>query len=240
MKYEAVIFDLFGTLVKSFTRQEYDQVVAQMAKTVGIPFSDFWELMGEAYHNRSLGHYVSIEENLQDICFHYGVKADIAQITQAAKYHYEFMSDAIVPNQDVLEALGVLKTQGFKLGLIGNCGPEIPFLWKRSPLAPLIDIPVFSCEERVRKPSIGIFQTASSKLKVVAQKCIYIGDGSDEELTGAATIGMLPILKLTALNDVYDKSRPEVENWRGLAINEIRELPDMLLELEQPSQSGHQ
>ena len=41
MKYEAVTFDLFGTLVRSFKRQEYDQVDAQMTKVIDIPFSEF-------------------------------------------------------------------------------------------------------------------------------------------------------------------------------------------------------
>jgi putative hydrolase of the HAD superfamily len=59
------------------------------------------------------------------------------------------------------------------------------------------------------------------------QECIYVGDGSSQELTGAAAIGMRPVLKRIDLRDVYDSHRPEVEGWRGLAINEIKELCDM-------------
>lgn len=232
MKYKAVIFDLFGTLVRSFTRQEYDQVDAQMAKAVGVPFPEFWRLMGETFHDRSLGCYGSMEENIQDICCRLGVETDTKQITQATKYHYEFMSHAIVPKQEVLEALSILKTQRLQLGLISNCGPDVPLIWKQSPLAKLIDIPVFSCEARVSKPSVGIYQVTSHGLQTQPQKCIYVADGSSEELTSAATIGMLPILKRTDLDDVYDKQRPEVESWTGLAVDEISELPDMLSELE--------
>ena len=232
MKYEAVIFDLFGTLVRSFTRQEYDQVDAKMAKAISVPYPEFWRLMGETFHDRSLGRYGSMEENIQDICCRLGVEADTTQITQAAKYHYEFMSHAIVPEQEVLEALSMLKTRGLQLGLISNCGPDVPLIWEQSPLAQLIDIAVFSCEERVGKPSIGIYQVSSHRLQTEPQKCIYVADGSSEELTSAAATGMLPILKRTDLNDVYDKQRPEVTSWRGLAVDEIRELPDMLSELE--------
>lgn len=64
------------------------------------------------------------------------------------------------------------------------------------------------------------------------QECIYVADGSVGELTGAAATGMLPILKQTDLNDVYDKHRPEVESWHGLAIDEIRELLDILSEIK--------
>ena len=61
MRYSAVIFDLFGALVRSFTRQEYDQVNARMAKAVGIPFSDFWSLVAETGHGWYAGHYSSKE-----------------------------------------------------------------------------------------------------------------------------------------------------------------------------------
>ena len=61
--------------------------------------------------------------------------------------------------------------------------------------------------------------------------CIYVGDGSDKELTTAAALGMLPILKRTDLTDVYDPHRPEVENWQGIAIDEIVELCAIVSEL---------
>lgn len=45
-----------------------------------------------------------------------------------------------------------------------------------------------------------------------------------QELTGAAEAGMRPVLKRIDLSDVYDRHRPDVENWRGLAVNEIKEI----------------
>jgi len=228
MSYRAVVFDLFGTLVRSFTRQEYDQVNAKMAAVVGVPFAEFWLLVGETYRSKCLGHYASFEDNIRDICSRFGLEADASQITQAATYHYEFMADALVPEQEVLEALRMLKVRGLEYGLISDCGPEVPLLWGGSPLARLIDIPVFSCEERVGKPNIGIYQVAAHRLQVQPAECIYVGDGGSDELKGAADAGMLPILKRTDLNDVYDRDRPEVVNWNGAAIDRIGELPDLL------------
>lgn len=232
MKYQAVIFDLFGTLVRSFPRQEYDQVNAEMAKAIGVPYSEFWQLVKETGYDLYLGNYGSFSDNLQDICCRLGVKVDTTQIMKATKYRYEFMATAIAPapEQEVLEVLGKLKTQGLKLGLISNCGPVVPLLWKQSALTRFIDVPVFSCEVHVVKPDISIYQITSHRLQMQPQECIYVADGSVGELTGAAATGMLPILKRTDLNDVYDKHRPEVESWHGLAIDEIRELLDILSE----------
>jgi len=41
MKYEAVIFDFFGTLVDIFSRAEYDRVFKEMAGALSIATDDF-------------------------------------------------------------------------------------------------------------------------------------------------------------------------------------------------------
>ena len=229
MRYRAVIFDLFGTLVNSFTRREYDQVNAQMAAAVSVPYPEFWQFMGETYSDFCLGRYSSYEDLISDACSRAGVQVDMAQITQAAAFHYEFISDAIVPEPEVLESLHSLKKRGYRLGLISDCGPSVPLLFPNSPLARFIDVPVFSCEERIKKPSSSIYQRTCQRLAIAPQECIYVGDGSSQELTGAAEAGMRPVLKRTDLRDVYDKHRPEVESWQGLVINEIMELCDMCI-----------
>ena len=132
-----------------------------------------------------------------------------------------------IANAIVLEALDRLKQRGMRLGLISDCGPSVPLLFPQSPLARFIDVTVFSCEERIKKPSSAIYHRTCQRLQIEPHECIYVGDGSSQELTGAAAVGMRPILKRTDLRDVYDSHRPEVESWRGLAISEIMELRDM-------------
>ena len=215
MRYRAVIFDLFGTLVNSFTRREYDQVNAQMAAAVSVPYPEFWQLMGETYQDGCLGHYNSYEDLVSDVCCRSGVHANLTQITQAATFHYEFIANAIVPDPEVLEALDNLKKTGYRLGLISDCDPSVPLLFLQSPLARFIDVPVFSCEERIKKPSRDIYQRICQRLQIAPPQGIYVGDGSSQELTGAAAIGMLPVLKRIDLRDVYDSHRPEVEDLAG-------------------------
>ncbi|MCY3989720.1 MAG: HAD family hydrolase [Caldilineaceae bacterium] len=227
MPYRAVIFDLFGTLVCSFTRREYDRVNAQMAAAVSIPYAEFWRLMGETLHDSCLGRYSSFEHLISNICSRTGVHADKAQIAQAAAFHYEFVANAIAPEPEVLEALCKLKERGYRLGLISDCAPPVPLLFPQSPLARFIDTPIFSCEEHIKKPSSAIYQRTCKRMELEPHECIYVGDGSSQELTGAAAVGMRPVLKRTDLTDVYDSHRPEVENWRGPTVNEIKDLCDM-------------
>ena len=229
MSYKAVVFDLYGTLVENFSSQAYDQVQEQMAKTLNIPYPKFRQVMLETINDRSSGGYHSVEENILEICRRLSIKVDMTQIEQAAVPHYEFSKSTLVIKSKVLEALDTLKRDDLLLGLITNCRPPIPSVFRQSPLAQYIDNPVFSCEERIKKPAPRIYQIACERLKVKPQECLYVGDGSGEELTGAAAAGMLPILKRVDLTDVYDSHRPEVENWRGIAINEIAEVRDIVL-----------
>ena len=138
MRYQAVIFDLFGTLVHSFTRREYDQVNAQMAAAVRVPYPEFWRLMGDTYQDSCLGRYSSYEDLVSDVCSRAGVQVNLTQITQAAAFHYEYIANAIVPEPEVLEALDRLKKRGMRLALISDCGPSVPLLFPQSPLARFI------------------------------------------------------------------------------------------------------
>ena len=231
MPYKAVIFDLYGTLVDNFSSQAYDQVQEQMAKALNIPYPKFRQVMLETINDKSSGGYHAVEDNISEICRRLSIKADTIRIEQAAVPHYEFSKSTLVVESKVLEALDTLKSDGLLLGLITNCRPPIPSAFRQSPLAQYIDGAVFSCEEQVRKPTHRIYEIACEQLRVQPQECLYVGDGSGEELTGAAAVGMFPILKRVDLTDVYDPHRPEVENWQGIIIDEITELCDIVSEL---------
>ena len=230
MSYTAVIFDLYGTLVENFSLKAYDKVQEEMAKILDVSYPKFWQAMGETNKDRSLGN-LSVEENIVEVCRRLSTKADRTQIEQAVFLKYEFTRHSIIPEPKVLEALNLLKRNGLYIGLITNCNAAVPRFFPESPLAQYIDAPVFSSEERIKKPSHRIYEIACERLNVQPQECIYVGDGSSEELTGAAAVGLLPILKRADLTDVYDPHRPEVENWQGIVIDEITELCTIVSEL---------
>ena len=231
-KYKAVVFDLFGTLVGDFTRREYDRVNERMAKLLGIPFDEFWQLVAETGRRYYEGDYRLFEDNLEDICRLWGCRPEANALEQAARQHYDFLRRAITSSREVLETLGKLKDMGLKTGLITDCGAGVPLLWKTSPLSEYIQAPVFSCEVCITKPDPAIYRIACLWLGVKPAECIYVGDGSSQELTSAAEVGLLPVLKRTDLTEVYDGDRPETVSWNGLIIDEISELPDLVSGLE--------
>ena len=230
MPYKAVIFDLYGTLVGNFSLKVYNKVQEEMAKILSVSYLKFWQAMGETIKDRSLGN-LSTEENIVEVCRRLGVKANRTQIEQVVFLKDEFTRKSIIPEPEVLEALDLLKRNGLYTGLITNCNSAVPRFFPESPLSQYIDAPVFSCEEQIKKPSRRIYEIACERLQVQPQACLYVGDGSDKELTTAAAVGMLPILKRTDLTDVYDPHRPEVDNWQGHVIDEILELSTIISEL---------
>lgn len=228
-RYQALIFDLYGTLVDVFSLNEHDAAVVAMADILRIPLSDFSPLWGEGtYTQRSNGTFTSIEENLASICRHLKIPSDQQRIQQAADVRYEFTRGSLKPKPEALELLTLLKQDGYRTGLVSNCAPDVPHLWHTTPLAQLIDVPIFSCQVKIRKPDPRIYRLVCERLRFAPQACLYVGDGSDRELTGAQQVGLSPVLVLTPLADAYDAQRPDVAVWDGHIVQSLNDIPTLL------------
>ena len=228
MKFKAIIFDLFGTLVDNFSKKKHDKVHALMAETLSAPYKAFRQAYGSSFSDLCIGKFRSMEEIIAVCCAQIGLSSSDCKINTAAQYRYDFTMKILKPKDEVLLTLQKLKDEGYKIGLITNCGPDVPLLWHTSPLSEHIDLPLFSCTEKIQKPAIEIYKRAHEQLRLPSNVCVYVGDGSSLEMTGAKEIGFLPVLKQVDLEDVYDDARPDIIGWRGLSITEIEELPELL------------
>jgi putative hydrolase of the HAD superfamily len=229
LRYKALMFDLFGTLVDVFSMKSHDTAVVAMADILQIPLPNFSPLWGDGtYTQRSNGTFTSIEENLIYICHHLKIAPDGQRIQQAADVRYEFTRGALNPRPDALELLTLLKQEGYCTGLVSNCAPDVPHLWHTTPLAELIDVPVFSCEAKMKKPDPRIYRLACERLHIAPEACLYVGDGSDRELTGAQKVGLSPVLVLTSLVDAYDAQRIDVDAWQGRIVQSLNDIRTLL------------
>jgi putative hydrolase of the HAD superfamily len=112
--------------------------------------------------------------------------------------------------------------------LVSMCAPDTPAMWRASPLAGLVDVEVFSCETGLRKPDPEIYRWACDRLGVAPDRCLYVGDGSYGELTGAAALGMQAVL-VSDPEERAEMLRPEVEEgWTGPTIAHLQEIVPML------------
>lgn len=227
MKYKAVIFDLFGTLVPNMSLSEHRAILMRMAHVLSAPPDDFAQLWFDTFNERSTGIFQSPGDNVEYICRTLGVSVNETQVKLATRIRFDYAVQSMMPRPDAIETLSHLKFEGCKTGLISDCSAEVPAMWKDSPFVELIDVPIFSCTAGMRKPDPRIYQIATDQLGVEPETCLYIGDGSSGELTGAAQVGMHPVL-LNLPENNPDAHQIDKEDWNGPAISSLREVLDLV------------
>lgn len=78
------------------------------------------------------------------------------------------------------------------------------------------------------KPEPAIYRAALDALHLLPDQTLYVGDGSDEELSGAARCGMRPVLISIDLSNTYDAQRKDVDAWSGPVIRVLSELSGLI------------
>lgn len=223
VKHLAVIFDLFGTLADNFSTREYEETLVQMASVLSIPPDDF----KRGWYSSSKARNAAMPQNLEDrveyICAGLGAQREKKQVRDAAMIRFDYIRWVMKPRLDSIEVLSRIKEKGYKLGLISDCSDEIPVIWPETPLASLFDATVFSCLVGFRKPDPRIYQLAAERLSIPVERCLYIGDGGSQELSGALRAGMRPVLiRLDA--ESTEGHLINREHWVGLTIHSLKEI----------------
>ncbi|MGE5333531.1 MAG: HAD family hydrolase [Nitrososphaerota archaeon] len=222
-RYDAIIFDLFGTLIANFAEDDHENVLADMIKCLGTPNAPFRALWnGETWSLRATGQLPTTEANIRYVCSALGVEPDAGAVARAVAMRVEFTRRALAPRPDALSTLAALRQQGYALGLISDCSSEVPLLWQDSAFADVFDTAIFSCSVGVKKPHPAIYQSACERLGVAPERCLYIGDGSSNELSGALRCGMHPVL--ISYPDEADAIRYDAEVWDGARIASLTEV----------------
>jgi putative hydrolase of the HAD superfamily len=229
-KYEAVIFDLFGTLVDKISLRLYRDTLTKMASTISLSPDDFIKLWFDTQNERGLGIYQNLEDNIAYICHKLAQRVEDTRIKLAAQINSESTTRLMQSRPYATEVLSHLKSNGYKTGLVSDCSNSIPKTFNNMPFAPLLDVTVFSCLVGVQKPDPRIYQLAIEQLAVKPEDCLYIGDGDDHELTGALQVGMHPVLILNPDEDRNDVHRMdfEADEWQGPVISSLQEVLNLI------------
>ena len=98
-------------------------------------------------------------------------------------------------------------------------------MWSEASFAPLIDEAILSCSVGLKKPDPRIYQLACIRLRVSPQRCLYVGDGGSNELTGATEMGMRAVLIRAPYDNEVGGDR---EDWPGQGISTLGEVPPLL------------
>jgi putative hydrolase of the HAD superfamily len=226
MKYRAIIFDLFGTLVDSYSVQGYSRLLNDMASALELPFEAFSKLWRETTYERGIGIFKTTGDCIRYIYSKLDVSISAEHIKKCEQVRLENTRKALTPKNGAVEILKHLRGLGYKIGLISNCSAEVPLLWDNTEMSQFFDVAIFSASAGMKKPDRQIYKLACEQLRVEPSECLYFGDGDSNELEGASQVGMKAIM----IRDPSEKEPYrliEVE-WDGLKIENFPEIMDLI------------
>jgi putative hydrolase of the HAD superfamily len=222
------LFDLYGTLVSPFRMREHTEMIRQCAEQLGLPFDDCHHHWGQTFPQRMRGEFAGAADNFAWVLRQLDRRATHRALARAEATYARFAAEGLEPVAGAVELLDCLHSRGLRIGLVSNCAPDIPGLWAQSILAQYFDHCAFSCQVGAVKPEAAIYRAALHALDLAPGDTLYVGDGSDEELSGAARCGMHPVLIAVDLSNTYDARRPDVEGWTGPVIRSLSEVIGLL------------
>jgi putative hydrolase of the HAD superfamily len=208
MNVEAVLFDLFDTLLLLESDEVYYQpCLSKMHQFltkngVSVSFDDF----NRVYFGVRDRFYSESRESLEEP--HFNVR--VSQTLQSLGYDFDASNPIVVGatmafadefmryvslDKDAIDVLRKLHER-YKIGLVSNFGiPECGRkLLKIYDLEKFFDFIVISGEVNQRKPSPKIFERALKALDVNASRAVFVGDMLDLDIMGPKTVGMKTIL----------------------------------------------
>ncbi|VAW77987.1 hypothetical protein MNBD_GAMMA12-3858 [hydrothermal vent metagenome] len=191
MRYSAICFDLFHTLVD----------VATVPANVGAATADVLEVDQGQWNDACFSsvHEICEVTEHQDVVQQLAHSIDknislrkIEKATQSRQARFDYALAQV--ENEIIEQIQSLRNSGVKTVLVSNASSGEVSAWKDSPLASCFDEVIFSCECGMAKPDPGIYQLALNKLGVTANQALFVGDGGSQEHEGARAVGLSPVL----------------------------------------------
>jgi len=216
----AVVFDLWQTLARWPEDDAFD-FRRRWSESIGVSvelLDEHW-YRDDVYARRESG---PIRPAIAALYEELGTGADVDDVLA---WRLDLTRRALKPDPGVVATLSELRRRGIPIGLISNCTEDVALVWDTSPLAELIDVAVFSATAGLLKPDRRIYELACTSLRVDPGACFFVGDGANDELRGAARVGMTPVL-------VHDAGQPPawdgLGDWVGLRITTIPQVLELL------------
>lgn len=223
---QAVLFDLFNTLVPGGSRDERDTTSRLMAEVLGVDPDALADLVRHTFDDRTRGRLGDLRHTVHWLARTLGATPSDAAVSAAVELRLE-MTIGLHRRTWAIPTLVELAHAGVPRGLVSDCSAETPQIWAASPLAPHFEAVSFSCVTGHRKPEPGAYLAAVRQLGIDPQDCLYVGDGGSHELTGATAIGFLAI-RFTPPPTLQGDSIDDEHDWPGDVISDLMDVVRLL------------
>jgi putative hydrolase of the HAD superfamily len=223
-RFQAVLFDFFGTLTRPIQRGPGHRVTAQV---LGCPPDTFVELLDRTFYERAAGRFGSAEATLRWLCEQAGVRPTEEALRAAATARLDAVRGDTRLRDEAVPTLRALRDRGIRTGVISDCTHELPVLLPELAVAPLLDVRIYSVQVGRCKPDAALYLAACARLGLRPEDCLYVGDGGSQELTGARRAG-LSAARLAA-PDLVDHLVFNVDTeWTGRALGTLGEVVELV------------
>jgi putative hydrolase of the HAD superfamily len=220
---KAVIFDLYNTLAY-ISPDMYREAKSEMAKLAGVSETIFFEVWRQYSRSINRGDILTVEERVAQVLRDLDTLPNRNIIRRIADIEYSLQEDAVSVSSDTIDLLKVLKSDGYKLGMITNTGYSTSAVTEKLGIKELLDIIVLSFEERALKPSTKIFLNACKQLNIHPHECMFVGDGDDGELEGAFELKMCTVLLQEEKERITHNKSVTSFNYIVSSLSEIKKL----------------
>jgi len=188
---EAVVFDLFGTLVDAPTRIDRAHASERLAEAAGCRPSQAERYLVNTWFVRHGGALPTVTELAEHLLWSVG--GAHGAVTAVADQLHALARSRLIPDASVMRTLADLRDQGLLLGALSDASAEIAEGWSDSQLAAVVDAAVFSCQAGCVKPDQRLYRRVCAELGVPSNRVMYVGDGGGDELRGANEAGMAAV-----------------------------------------------
>ena len=219
-----MVFDLFGTLTGA--EIDRDRHIVMLADALVLPPNDLRRVLRDTFDGRAKGQFGDVRDTLATLCQMLRIAPDTAALDDAVEVRMESERQMLQPRDGAMEVLDEMRNLGVKVGVLTDCTPEIVDIWPDLPYAKSVDCVIRSCDTGWRKPDRRMYSAVLQGIGLGASVCLYIGDGGSSELTGAAAVGLRPVL-LRVPGEVYHRYDPE-SDWAGETIEHLERVIDLL------------
>ncbi len=97
MKFQAVIFDLFGTIVDDFAAASAGSNHAEFPAALGLPYDPFMQHWRQLTDRRSLGEFQTVEASIEHVCAIIGASVTAEQMARAVETRLQLTRRALTP-----------------------------------------------------------------------------------------------------------------------------------------------
>ncbi len=223
-EFEAILFDLFGTLVPTGSQAARRANLEEMGRALEVDVGAFADRWFATFDERARGRFGNLEETIERLARELGGDPTPRQIEIAARARLDYARALLRAGRRSLVPLDALRSAGPRLGVVSDTSEDTVRIWPTSELASRFDVAAFSCDLGIRKPDPEIYRVAVERLGVRADRVAYVGDGGSHELTGAEAFG-LSAFQYVFPEPTEDAYRIDREpDWSGPRLGDLAEL----------------